>query len=87
MDQLEREVREMLKQRADGMPTEYEPSSELLGKASRRRATKMVALGVACAVVVAGVVGALARDVGTKKSVTTGRDEISVETYQACSGS
>jgi hypothetical protein len=67
MDQLEREVREMLKDRANGMPAEYEPSTELLGKASRRRTTKMVAFGVAVFVVAAGVVGVLARDASQKK--------------------
>jgi hypothetical protein len=57
----------MLKDRADGMPAEYEPSTELLGKASRRRATKVVALGVAVFVVAAGAVGVLAREVTQKK--------------------
>jgi hypothetical protein len=60
MDQLEHEVREMLKQRAEKMPAEYEPSTELLGKASRRRTTKIVAMGATFAIVVAGIVGALA---------------------------
>jgi hypothetical protein len=71
MDQLEREVREMLKERAVGIPAEYEPSTELLGKASRRRATKIGVLGVACAVVLAGVAGTMLRETTQKKSVQT----------------
>jgi hypothetical protein len=61
MDLLEREVRAMLKDKAAEMPQEYEPSTELLGRTSRRRTNKVMAVGIVSALVLlAGVTGVVA---------------------------
>jgi hypothetical protein len=56
MDELEREVRTMFKNKAAGMPREYDANPELARAAGRRRSMKLTGLGASMvAVIVVGV--------------------------------
>ncbi|HET9730763.1 MAG TPA: hypothetical protein VFR41_15135 [Acidimicrobiia bacterium] len=58
----------MLKQRADEMAPDHEPSAEIVGRVQRRRTTKMVGLGTAALAVVVAIGAVVVQgSSGTKK--------------------
>ena len=71
MDELEREVRAMLKGKAAGMPDEYDASEEFTTRVSRRRNTKRagVAGALVAVVVVAGLVTVSSTAGGSHRTV------------------
>jgi hypothetical protein len=64
MDDVERELRDMLNDRVAAMPTSLDASPALLTRARRRRASKLTALAVSVVIIAGGTAGAVAQVAG-----------------------